>query len=240
MNEPTAPRRTTRNRIRRWMYRHGWTTGRREGSVLHRLHDLVARTRPWYDWGHPLMVLVGRYDSGDWGPPRVRDLWFRKEYVGKHQRFETTRDSAVVRERNDGEWRIFDGQDDGHTIEIGFWPHPDSPNGQIHRTGLDGRGEIQLFARWLIWDGWIKAEWFGLRRWLYYRGLHNAVEPYVPFTCRVVPERGSGGYTHWHCDLRPRHKGDHRYRNYTWPGPGTRVQYAPQESPTPVIEGEPS
>lgn len=218
-----------RNKIRRWMYRQGWTNGRREGSVLHRLHDLTARRWTWYDWGHPLMILVGRYSTGTWDTPHVRDMWFRKEYVvGGRQRIETTRDYTVVRARNDGEWRIFDGQDDGHTIVIGYWPHPDSPNGQIYRTGLDGRAEIRLFVRWLLWDGWVKAEWCGLRRWLYFRGLHNAVEPYIPFTCRVVPDGTSGGYRHWHCDLRPRHKGDHRYRNYTWSGvAGDRVEYDP-------------
>lgn len=214
-----------RNKIRRWMYKRGWTTGERTGGLLHRLHDLTARRWRYYDWGHPLMILIGRYDSGDWGMPRVRDLWFRKDTDGTLVK---TRDYTQVRESNDGEWQIFDGQDDGHTIIIGHWPHPDS-NGQIYRTGLNGRDEIRLFARWLIWDGWVKAEWFGIRRWLYIQALRNAVEPYIPFTCRVTPEKGAGGYTHWHCDLRPWHKGEHRYRNYTWAGPGYRVAYDPIE-----------
>jgi hypothetical protein len=211
-----------RQKIARWMRDHD---AGREGTVLHRVHDLLAYRRPWYDWGHPLMILVGRYDAGTWGVPRVRDLWFRRERDG---RLVATRDYTQVRGNNDGEWRIFDGRNDGHEIVIGYWPGP-GVGGSISRSGIDGRDEIRLFTRWLIWDGWVKAEWFGLRRWLYYRGLHNAVEPYIPFTCRIAPPPGSGGYKHWHCRLRPRHAGDHRYVNYTWPRrPGERVKYDPK------------
>lgn len=218
-----------RKQLRRWIYKQGWTNGRHEGGILHRLHDLVARRWTWYDWGHPLMTLTGRYDTGTWGVPRVRDMWFREEHEGRRRYWVTTTNYADIRDRNDGEWRIFDSQNDGTEIIIGWWPHPDS-DGRIRRDSLSNRREVRLFVRWLIWDGWIKAEWFGLRRWLYYRGLHNAVEPYIPFTCRVTPAPGSGGYSHWHCDLRPRHQGEHRYRNYTWSGVlGDRVEYAPTE-----------
>lgn len=50
-----------------------------------------------------------------------------------------------------------------------------------------------------------------------------------PFACQALPDRRSGGYRHWHCQLRKWHRGDHRFRNYTWAGPGHRVVHAPKE-----------
>lgn len=38
----------------------------------------------------------------------------------------------------------------------------------------------------------------------------------IPFTCQQTPAQGSGGYDHWHCTLPRKHKGAHRFRNYTW------------------------
>lgn len=40
---------------------------------------------------------------------------------------------------------------------------------------------------------------------------------------------GEGGYTHWRCDLRRRHDGLHRYRNYVWDQEG-QTEYAPLQS----------
>jgi hypothetical protein len=209
------------------MHRRGWTRGQHEGGPLHRLHDVLQRRHPWYDWGHPLMILTGRYDSGSWDVPRVRDLWFRARPGGG---FETARDYATVRASNTdaNPWRIFDSQDDGHTVEIGYWPTP-SERGNIHRTGLDGRAEMRLFARWLIWDGWVRAEWFSLRRWLYFRALHRAVVHRIPFTCQAQPAHGRRDSSY--CELSRRHTGKHRVRNYTW-----RDGELPTYDPIPVTD----
>lgn len=36
-----------------------------------------------------------------------------------------------------------------------------------------------------------------------------------------------GGYAHWRCSLRRGHDLPHRFRNYTWAGPGASVEYDP-------------
>lgn len=40
-----------------------------------------------------------------------------------------------------------------------------------------------------------------------------------------LQERG-GGYTHWRCDQRRGHTGQHRFNNYTWDATG-KVDYEP-------------
>jgi hypothetical protein len=193
-------------------------------KFLHRIVVIRSRHYPWWDWGHRVMILVGRDDGGSYDVPRPRDLWFRHD-AGK---LITTTDYSVVRKNNDGEWRIFDSQNDGHEVVVGYWPHPNG-DGRIQQSGLDGRAEQRLFLRWFVWDGWIKADWFGFRRWLYYKALSAAVQHKIPFTCQQVPPPSSGGYSHWHCELRRKHHGDHRFRNYTWGS--TKVQHAPKLVP---------
>lgn len=70
----------------------------------------------------------------------------------------------------------------------------------------------------------------GVRRWIYLKALHAAVERKIPFTCQVTPDRNSGGYTHWHCQLKKRHEGKHRFGNYTWIGRDFQVEYEPAAS----------
>lgn len=186
-----------------------------------RAQDVIAPRYPWWDWGHRVMALTGRDDCGNWGPPRPRDLWFRWVSGSKAQ---TTRDYAVVRANPSEDWRVFDSQNDGHEIVIGWSFGPGRPNNV--RDSLNGRAEIGLFRRWLFTE-WAVSEWFGLRRWLYYKALRAAVSQRIPFACQATPPRESGGYDHWHCQERKRHNGPHRFRNYTWGG--GPVQYAPTE-----------
>ncbi len=217
MNTGTPRRRAVARRL----YKLGWTRGRNTGTALHRIHDLSDCGRfPWYDWGHRLMIGVGQYRHGSWDAPRARDMWFRRQ--GKH--FITTNNYDDVWANPDHEWRIFDSQDDGHTIVIGRWPHPDDRNGNIHRDGLDSKPEQRLFLRWMLWDGLVKAEWFGLRTWLYYRGLHRAVRIRKPFTCQRQCDPKLGGYSHWYCTEPKRHHGPHRVGNYRWTDSG-RVEF---------------
>ncbi len=76
----------------------------------------------------------------------------------------------------------------------------------------------------------LRGEWFGVRRWLYFKALHAHVERKIPFTCQVTPDRGSGGYDHWHCQLKRRHEGKHRFNMYTWIGSGFGVEHEPADA----------
>ena len=193
----------------------------REGGIAYRLLTTAGDHHHWYDWGHRLMVLVGDYRTGSYEAPRGRDLWYRfaDENEARGQII-TTHDYADVRatEGQDVSWRIFDVQDEGGTVKLGFWGE------RITHYGLSRR-ELALFRRWDFWECRARGEWFGLRRWLYYKGLHAAVHLKKPFACNIVPPRGSGGYSHWHCEVRGKHN-VHRFGNYTWAQGSERVQYA--------------
>lgn len=196
----------------------------KDGSIAHRLLTVMIDRHPWYDWGHRMMILTGDYRTGSYETPRGRDMWYRFDGENESRgRIITTRDYADVRATagQDVSWRIFDVQDDGHTVKLGWWGE------QITHYGLSRR-EMQLFRRWDFWECRVRGEWFGLRRWLYHRGLHAAVDLRKPFACNITPPRGTGGYSHWHCELRGRHQ-VHRFRNYTWAGGNARVQYDPKE-----------
>ena len=182
------------------------------------------------DWGHRLMTLVGRQDTGSWGVPRPRDVYWQSAGVALGRRVQVTRHAMTgwdgVRQ-HDEDWKTIDSQDDGSTLRIGRLGH----DGRIHDGPLESREEIALLRRWLMWDAWVKAEWFGLRPWLYYKGLHAAVHRRRAFTCQEVPGPRSDGYDHWHCEVpigvagaltrrltgrAPQHKGRHRFAAVTW------------------------
>lgn len=249
MSGPAQPRRTLAWRLERWLRERDRKAGRYDRTL--RLRDLLGVHGP-RDWGHRLMTLVGRADCGSWGVPRGRDLYLRNEWTYPLRAGLTAADAKAqaVRHRQvtrdamtawDGakrgeEWRTFDWQDDGTTLRIGSL----GDDGRIHDSGIQGREELRLFRRWLLWDSWAKAEWFGLRPWLYYRGLHRAVDHREWLSCGLTPPRGSGGYSHWHCTLRrplwfiltgrrTQHPGPHRFLNYTWWEGDDRVEYAPSQ-----------
>lgn len=195
-----------------------------EGSLAHRVLTVATDHYPWYDWGHRLMMLVGEHRRGDYEPPRGRDLWYRFADENEARgRIITTHRYADVRatEEQDVSWRVFDVQDDGGTVKLGFW------GDRITHYGLSRR-ELALFRRWDFWECRARGEWFGLRRWLYWKGLNHHVDLRKPFACNITPPRGSGGYSHWHCELRGRHA-VHRFRNYTWAGGTAPVKYEPKE-----------
>lgn len=196
----------------------------REGSLAHRLASMVSDHHLWYDWGHRLMTLVGDYRTGSYDTPRGRDLWYRFADENEARgRIITTHDYADVRATagQDVSWRIFDVQDDGHTVKIGFY------GDRIQHYGISRR-ELALFRRRDFWECRARGEWFGLRRWLYFKALHAAVHLKKPFACNVVPPRGTGGYSHWHCEERGKHD-VHRFRAYTW-ADGEKVQHAPLDA----------
>lgn len=197
------------------------------GSLRHRLWDVVTDRRRWYDWGHPVMTLTGREYCGSYDPPRGRDMWYRVA----NGKFVTTYDyedlDKVKGGREAAEWKIFDVQDDGHTVMMGYYPT--GPEERTAFYGLD-RKELNLFLQWLLIECKLRGEWLGIRRWVYFKALHAHVERKIPFTCQVTPDRGSGGYDHWHCQLKKRHEGKHRFVNYTWIGSGFGVEHEPADA----------
>lgn len=236
------------HRLWRVMYDRGWTRTEMDDTIRSRVAHALGDWKRWYDWGHPVMWLVGRYDSGSAGVPRGRDMWWiPKEYVeGIYASlvadFEVRRGCYVtkryedVRATSDIPWRIFDLQDDGRTVKIALWPCEPEHGGRLQPLPWQEltAQQTRLFVEWYLIDHKIKAQWFGLRRWTYFKALHWAVNAHSPFACGVVPEKGAGGYSHWHCELHKRHRGAHRYVNYVWPGPGERVRFEPKE---PVAHG---
>lgn len=243
---PAQPPHDLRWRLVRWLRERDRRAGKHERT--RRLRELLDAGGN-RDWGHRLMTLVGRNDCGNWGPPRGRDLYIRDEWVYppglagsatskaqmEHRRQVTHHAMTAWDGVKRGEtWRTFDWQDDGHTLRVGFL----GSDGRLHDSGIDGREELRLFRRWLLWDSWVKAEWLGLRRWLYYRGLSHAVDHRERLSCGLTPPEGSNGYSHWHCTLRrplwailtgrrTQHPGPHRFLNYTWTEGEEQVRYAP-------------
>lgn len=221
------------------MHRRGWTNSDLDNTLRSRVAHAVGDWKKWYDWGHPVMWLVGRYDTGSAGVPRGRDMWWiPTEYVEgiaaslvadceqRYGCYITTDYQVVSATGADIDWRIYDLQDDGRTVKVALWPNEPDHGGRIQPLPLQEL-KVGLFLWWYLVQHKGKAQWLGLRPWVYYKALHWAVNAHSPFACGVTPDSGSGGYSHWHCGSRRRHRGDHRYMNYTWPGPGERVEYAP-------------
>jgi hypothetical protein len=236
--------------LRRWMNERGWTHSHMDDTVRSRIARAIGDWRNWWDWGHPVMWLVGRYDTGSAGVPRGRDLWWiPTEYVEDRlagslvadceQRYGcyTTTEYEVVRSSAaDVDWRIYDLQDEGRTVKVGLWPNQPEHDGRLQPLPWQEL-KVDLFLWWYLWQHKGKAQWFGLRRWVYYKALHAAVNRKVPFTCQQVPPPNSGGYSHWHCELRRKHGEEHRFRNYTWRN-DTNVRHVPVGPSSGRVVGE--
>lgn len=226
-----------RQRAYRVMHARGWTMSDMDDTMRSRIARAFGDWRQWYDWGHPVMWLVGRYDAGSAGSPRGRDLWWiPTQYVEGiavplvadfEQRFGcyiTTRYEDVRATIGDIPWRIYDLQDEGRTVKAGLWPNCPEHHGRMQPLPWQELN-VGLFLWWYLWQHKTKAQWLGLRRWAYYRALHAAVNRKIPFTCQQVPPPRAGGYSHWHCQRRRRHSGDHRFEAMVWSGrPGERVR----------------
>lgn len=118
-------------------------------------------------------------------------------------------------------WHYFNVQDDGGTLIAG--------NVYGERGGVNyglSRAPARLLVRYIVVEWWLKANWLGIRPWIYYKGLHRVVDFRRPFRCNVRPSKEQGGYSHWACGEPKRHKGEHRVRNYTWTDDAPAV-YAP-------------
>lgn len=224
-----------RDGLRRRMRKVGWAV--QEGTLRYRLYSAACERGPGWDWGKTAMWLVGRCDSGSIDPPRGRDLFYvrlndlerveRSWFVGQQDRlgFITTTARSTVRRYPAVGWKVFGLQDNGRTIRMGYWPTPGS-DGRITSASIEGE-EIRLFWRWYWISHRLKAQWLGIRPWIYYRGLRATVHQRKPFACNQVPHPGAG-HTHWHCEEPRRHRDPHRYRSYVWTDQGA-VAYRPKD-----------
>lgn len=228
------PKRPVRDRLVTVMRRRGWNYRTPDDGIRHRVWALTSERRPWWDWGHRLMVLVGSNDCGNWGEPGPKTWWYRlgppkrmaRTKYPRHplSTFEVVTDYDEFQARTKGlnedqmyEWKAICRNQDGD-LKLGhsYW-------------GKEFYGlpecEVALLRRYL--RRWHRLNWFGLRSWLYHQALHAAVHQKVPRTCQVTPPPGSGGYSHWYCDQKRKHDGPHKYRNYQWDPEKDRVEHTP-------------
>lgn len=199
----------------------GWN--RAHGTVRRRVYDLAVCHYPWWDWGHRLVIVVGRDWGGSWDEPQPPTWWYR---LGppkpmaftrwpRHplSTFEIVTDYDEFRRRTEGlnedqmyEWKAIGANQDGD-LHLGhqYW------GGSFYGVT---RWERALLRRYL--RRWNRSDWWGLRTWLWGQGLNASVHRRKPFACNEVPPKGAGGYNHWHCELKRRHDGMHRFGAYVW------------------------
>jgi hypothetical protein len=212
----------TGKRLARLMRKRGWYASPNNG-LRQRLYSLATDHHPWWDWGHPLMILVGRDECGNWSEPRPETWWYRqgpprRMWRTKYPRhplstYQVVTDYTEFRSLTEGlnedqmyEWQAIYCTSDGD-LSLGrrYW------GGNFY--GLS-KADCALLRRYL--RAWRRLDWWGLRSWLYAQGLHAAVYTKKPFACNHVPPRGQGGYDHWHCKLKRGHDGMHRVGSYVW------------------------
>lgn len=203
-----------------------------ENKLRGRILDLVSARHLWWDVGHYGMILFGTNKCGNYSSPEP-ETWYYREIETRRSpitgyprpQFQIIKDYTEftkiyepLSEDDKYSWHTFTVHEDGHELILGrrYW-------GEAF-YGLS-RHEAKLLRRYL--RHWHRFTWFGLRTWLFEVSLHKAVNLKRPFACHVTPPRGAGGYSHWHCAERRRHKGEHRFRNYTWAGGDQDVQYNP-------------
>lgn len=213
--------RKRRVRLYRVTVKLGWHKVKHDNWITGRIHHLLLRRAPWWDWGHRVMILVGTCIGGNYDAPEPPTWWYR---LGPPKRMRRTGfprhplstyevikgDYSEFCRRTEGlnedqmyEWQaIGTNQDDELILGHRFW------GGKMRQC------DVALLRKYLRM--WHRRNWWGLRSWLYSQALHAAVERRIPFTCQTTPDHGTGGYTHWHCQLRKRHDGPHRYNAITW------------------------
>jgi hypothetical protein len=201
MNEAKAERK--RRYLWRLLQRIGWRDAG-DHTIRYRVYRLALERHPWWDWGHRVMVLTGTPMGGNFQEPSPPTLWYRwdAQQLVLTKSYKEYRAATESMTENDWKWI---GLDQDHELRLGYYQ-----SGNFY--GLP-RAEQRLLFWWLV--RWRFRDWFGLRTWLYFKGLHAAVNRKVPFTCQAVPPKG-GGYSHWHCHLKRKHVGMHRFNNYVW------------------------
>jgi hypothetical protein len=229
------PKRPVRDLLTKAMRRRGWNHRTPDDGIRHRVWALTSQRRPWWDWGHRLMILVGSNDCGNWSEPSPPTWWYRQGPPKKMARtgyprhplstYEIVTNYDEFRAKTEGlnedqmyEWQAIGVNQDGE-LYLGhrFW------GGNFYGMRKDDTALLRRYLRM-----WHRLDWFGTRSWLYSQALHAAVERKVPFSCQAVPPKDSGGYNHWHCDQKRKHEGPHRFGNYEWDPTKKHVAYAPE------------
>lgn len=240
MSEPKAMVKRRRWHLWRLTTKLGWHMPKHDNWITGRIHHLLIRSAPWWDWGHRVMILTGTCVGGNYDSPRPGTWWYRlgpakRMWRTKYPRhplssyqvvksWEQFRDLTVgLNEDQMYEWQAIGlSQDDELHLGHQFW------GGTFY--GLTA-WDTALLRRYL--RQWHRKNWWGLRSWLYSQALHAHVHRAKPFSCKAVPPRDSGGYSHWRCQLKRRHDGLHRVNSYVWGEVGgedlARVVYAPQD-----------
>lgn len=206
---------------RRWTYNHWQRLP--DDCIRHRLHHVVSERSPWWAWGPRVTALTGSDFGGNYQNPKPPTWWYR---LGPPKRMaitgfrrhplstvEVITDYATFTALTQGlnedqmyEWKAICINQDG-VLHLGhqYW------GGSFH--GLVPC-EVKLMRRYLRM--WRRLDWYGLRTWLYLQGIHASVHRKRPFSCKATPAKGSGGYDHWHCQLKRRHTGSHSYNAMQW------------------------
>ena len=208
----------------------GWNRIHSNG-LRSRIWSLTTCADPWWQWGHRVMILTCSDFGGNWDEPTPETWWYRRSETKRMWRtgyprlksFEIIKgDHAELNRRLDGlnedqryEWQAICVNGDNELI-LGhrYW------GGSFYGMRSD---EVRLLRRYLRM--WHRHNWFGLRSWLYSQGLHQAVTGHRPFSCAITPPKGTGGYSHWHCQLDRKHDGPHQFNNYTWDEADEHVKY---------------
>lgn len=212
----------TRQRLSRLTFKLGWHRAKHDDWITGRIHHLILRRSHWYDWSHKVMILVGTNVGGNYNSPEPKTWWYRlgpptHMWRTKYPRhplstYQVVTDYSEFCKLTEGlnedemyKWQAFCVNQDGELI-LGhrYW------GGNFYGLTMNDAALLRRYLRM-----WRRLDWFGLRSWLYAQALHSAVHERKPFSCAAVPPRGSGGY-HWHCQLRKRHDGMHRFNNYVW------------------------
>jgi len=210
-------------RIERAMRKRRWNYQTPRNGLRRRAWSLASDHRPWWDWGHRVMALTGTDHGGNWDEPTPPTWWYRmlkpthmaRTNYPTHplRTFQVVTDYDEFRALTAGldedamyEWRAFCFDSD-RELQVGhlYW------GGDFY--GMT-RWESRLLGCYLRMAR--RHDWFGARSWLYAQGLHSAVYRKKPGSCATAPPKGSGGYTHWLCQLKRGHGGEHRFNNYTW------------------------
>lgn len=188
-------------------------------TMRNRIWRISTIRAPWWKYGDRLTNLVGGGTNGN-SEPTPPTWWYVRAPSGRSRvtgypitRYRIVRDWEQMRSETQGldedgmyDWRAI-GVSQDEDLHLGrmYW------GGNFNR--LD-RAERRILLRWLIHAELLGL--FGLRRWLWGVGSHNAVHGTRPGSCAVAPPRGSGGYDHWHCTLDRGHKGLHEHGVWRW------------------------
>lgn len=101
-----------------------------------------------------------------WKPERMIYRWLSEDWCG-NENVPLDHRTLYAQEKNGCEY-VFSFLNDSFEIGIGY------PN-KWH--GIYRREVINKFIRWYLWQ-WSVGEWFGLRRWIWYKMLNRRVKGY--------------------------------------------------------------